>query len=278
MIRNLENTSTLKSKPNTKTSNRGEKTIKNNTEKPSKKNNEETFEDENLESEELEENEKGDLEKETPEQPNLKTKRLPDLDKDDTLVKAIVSLPKKSYKKLGELAFEKEVSRASIMREALKEYFEKQEQPPMENPLESNPEQKYTDEEINALLTRCSTYYGGFETMGDKGFFNVFEKEGIKLEDLTADQFLNVSKALKLGYDGFYLPPSIDEFIEYTKELEPTEDQITFLRLVLEHGITRTITEPLQDEKVETFQDLIKKVQTEVETAEEEQSLLSKLM
>jgi len=102
--------------------NRGEKTIRNNIE--------ETVEDEEPEDEDAKddlekETLKPDLEKETKKPSDLKTKRLPDLDKDDTVVKAVVSLPKKTYKKLGELAFEREVSRASIMREALKGYFQK---------------------------------------------------------------------------------------------------------------------------------------------------------
>jgi len=160
------------------------------------------------------------------------------------------------------------------MREALKDYFLKQEQPFTENPGKSNPEPKYTDEEINALLTRSFTYYGGFETMGEKGFFNTFEKEGIKLEDLTTKQFLTICNHLKTGYDGFISKPSIEEFQEYIDNLKPTEDQRELLKLTLELSLVWEYTEPREGEE-ESLKETIEKAKAH---AEREKSLFPELM
>ena len=55
-----------------------------------------------------------------------KTKKIPDLDKHEGMVLTTVLLPQKHYKRLGELAEEKETSKASIVRHALKKHFDEQ--------------------------------------------------------------------------------------------------------------------------------------------------------
>ena len=55
-----------------------------------------------------------------------KTKKIPDLDKHEGMVLTTVLLPQKHYKRLGETAEEKDTSKASILRQALKKYFDEQ--------------------------------------------------------------------------------------------------------------------------------------------------------
>jgi hypothetical protein len=201
---------------------------------------------------------------------SLKTKRLPDLDKDDTIVRAIISLPKRTYKKLGELALEQEVSRASIIREALKDYFQKLEKnPPITVPAEKNPEPKIEHEVIQDLINRCKTFYGGFETLGENGFFELAQQEGIKLQDLTTGQFLTICNCLKTGYDGFISAPSIEEFLEFVDNLKPTEDQRELLKLTLEHSLVWEYTEPREGEEEESLKETIERAKAHIEEKQE---------
>lgn len=163
---------------------------------------------------------------------STKKRRIPDLDKDEDLKRAIVTFPESTYKKLGELALEKDVSRASIVRQALKEYFAK-----IEKPIKLNPKAIISDEDFNELLEACTTYYGGFKSVGEDGFFEKFKAEKWKLSNLIDKQFITLLPYLQTAYNGFMSKPSIDEFLGWTEKLEPTNEQVELLKLLLEHNV-----------------------------------------
>jgi hypothetical protein len=154
------------------------------------------------------------------------TKRIADLDSDDTL-KLIFMIPRKTYKELGKIAFDKEVSKASIVRDAVREYLRKSETPP--HPLETNSGVKISDENLNTILDHCTTYYGGFEIDGEDGFVQVMKRNNNKLEDLTPEQWKRVQEKLEIGYAGYFSPPEPKEFAERFKDLKPTPEQFKWL-------------------------------------------------
>jgi len=126
-------------------------------------------------------------------------------------------------KKLKELAFAREVSRGSIIREALRKYFEEQEQP--SQVVKPNPKAKVNDKTLDAILKECSAFFGGFEIDNEDGFIEVMKDNNIKLKDLTDEQFKRILDKLKLGYKGYFTPPSPEEWLAKFEELEPTEEQ-----------------------------------------------------
>ena len=71
------------------------------------------------------------------------SKRVPDLDEDDTMKRVQLMIPNKWYKRIGEIALEHEYSRGAIMREALRDYFKK-----TEKPTEPNLEAKISNEDL----------------------------------------------------------------------------------------------------------------------------------
>lgn len=163
-------------------------------------------------------------------------KRIADMDSNEDLERVQVMLPQRLLEKLKEFAYEREISRGAVIRQALKDYFAK-----IENPSPSNPEQEFSEESLTEILEQCETYFGGFETTGEEGFFNMAQQHGLKLKTLTDTQFLKVAEKLKIGYQGFLFAPSIDEFLEYATSLEPTSEQEKLLRLILEHDLSWTV-------------------------------------
>ncbi|MEM3700701.1 MAG: CopG family transcriptional regulator [Candidatus Bathyarchaeia archaeon] len=151
---------------------------------------------------------------------DLEMKKVPDLDSDESLVRVQIMLPEKWLKKLKDLAYERDVSRGSIVREALRKYFEE-----IEKPAEPNPEAVIPDKELDALLNECTTYYGGFEIDGEDGFIAKFSEKGWKLKDLTPEQWRKVKEKLQIGYEGYFIKPSLEEFAEKFEPLEPSEEQ-----------------------------------------------------
>ena len=152
-------------------------------------------------------------------------KRVADLDVDEEMVQTQVLLPEKVFKKLNGLALVKESSKGAIVREALRDYFEKQEKI-VETPKGS----KVADGVLNDVLKECRTYWGNFEIEGEDGFIALAKERGIKLRDLTEEQFERVGDRLIVGYKGYAEKPTIDEFVGKLSELEPTEEQKDFLR------------------------------------------------
>lgn len=156
------------------------------------------------------------------------TKRIPDLDEDEEMVQCKVYIPKKYMKKLDGLSMVKEQSKGAIVREALKNYFEKQERPI--EPLTSDKILKIPNEVITDLLRKCTTYWGNFKIDGDDGFIALVKERGIKLKDLTEEQFKEVLENLVVGYKGYAFKPSIDEFIGKFSELELSDKQKDMIR------------------------------------------------
>ena len=56
------------------------------------------------------------------------------------------------------------------------------------------------------------------------------KERGIKLRDLTEEQFERVADKVVVGYEGYAVKPSVDEFIGKLSELELTEKQKDLLR------------------------------------------------
>ena len=156
-----------------------------------------------------------------------KTKRIPDLDVDEEMVQTQVLVPKKYMKKLGGLALLKETSKGAVVRDALRKYFAREDKV---TETETHESTKVPNEILNDLLKECSTFWGNFEIEDEDGFIALADEKGIKLKDLTDAQFERVADKLEIGYEGYALRPSVDEFIGKLSELEPTEKQKDFLR------------------------------------------------
>jgi len=153
-----------------------------------------------------------------------KTKRIPDLDEDETMKEFIIRIPEKTNKRLNELSAEKEVSKGSVVREAIRKYLAD-----LEKPIEPNPEAIISDEDLNEILEKCTTYYGGFEIDGEDGFIAKMTEKGFKLNELTPEQWERVKEKLQIGLDGYTFRPSLEEFAEKFSELEPSEEQNEWL-------------------------------------------------
>lgn len=153
-----------------------------------------------------------------------KAKRFIDLD-DDDYVSTIFKIPKGLYKDLGHYAVEHGTSKAEVMRTAIKEFFEK------DNPKPST--QKISDIELSKILKHC-TKDEGFEIDGEDGFIEQMKAKAFKLKDLTPEQWEKVKEKLEIGYQGYWSKPELEEFAEKFVELEPTEEQKTWLSIVEE--------------------------------------------
>jgi len=194
----------------------------------------------------------------------LETKKIVDLDEDEELVKAQVMLPEKWYERLGDIAHEKGMSRGALIRDSLKDWFAK-----AKKPIEENPEAKISDKELQTLLDECRTYFGGFETIGEDGFFEKFTQKKWKFSDLTDSQFITVCQYLKAGYDGFLIKPSVEEFVTYIEELEATPEQCELLKLRLNDKFEFEDTD--FDKTIEEVLEQIKNLE-EVKQAESEET------
>ena len=151
-------------------------------------------------------------------------KTIPDLDIDENLTRVQVMLPEKWLTKLKKIAFEKEVSRGSLIREALRDWFKKIEEPP-----EPNPEAKINDEDFDAIVNHCSTFFGGFEIEGEDGFLATMKHNNLKLKDLTLEQWERIKEKIQLGYKGYLSQPPLEEFAKKFEVLEPTKSQREWL-------------------------------------------------
>jgi hypothetical protein len=210
---------------------------------------------EKVDSEELTTEE---LESEEPLKEPLKQKRIHDLDAEDELIKTLINFSKSTLKEISQVAVEKGISKGALIREAVKEYLEK-----LKKPSKGNPEAIISDVELTELLESCRTYWGGFKTTEEDGFFAKFDAEGWKLEDLTDKQFYDVVECLKMGYEGFVSKPS--DFLDWVKELKPTKEQLKFLKLFLEYNISIDETD-----KTKTIAELTSEINEQIETHETE--------
>ena len=158
-------------------------------------------------------------------------KRVPDLDVDEELIQTQVLMPKGYMKKLDALSSLKEMSKGALVRTAIGEYLERQ-----ETVIETPKGAKVSNKVVKDLLRACTTYYGNFEVEGEKGFIALCKEKGVKLKDLTYEQFGVVADKLRIGYNGYVVKPSVDEFIGKLSVLEPTEEQKDLLREALGGG------------------------------------------
>jgi len=154
-------------------------------------------------------------------------------DADDTVMRVIFSMSKATWKRLGEIALDRETSRASLVREAIKQYMEKLEQPQEQNP-------KIPDRQLDKILKECTKEDGGFEIDGEEGFIAKFGAKGWKLSDLTPEQWEKVKEKLQIGYDGYTFKPEPNEFTEKFSELSPSEEQTAWLSGETEEAVTES--------------------------------------
>lgn len=149
------------------------------------------------------------------------SKRVADLDADDTMKRVQVMIPHKRYKWLRERATEKECSGGAIMQEALRDYQKKVAVEPSS--------MDESDEKLMDILDGCSTFYGGFEIEEEEGFIETMVENKFKLKDLTSEQWEKVQEKLLIGYKGYLSAPKGEEFVEKFDVLEPTEEQRQWL-------------------------------------------------
>jgi len=188
---------------------------------------EENIDSEELATEEFEEEEPA----ETP-----KTKRIYDMDAEDMLVKTMINFPKATLKELSKVCVEKGIAKGALIRQLVNEYLAEQKKPSKEK---ENPEETVIDDsELTELLESCRTYWGGFKITDSDGFFKKFKAKGWEMQDLTDRQFYDVCEWLKMGYRGFAIAPSVDDFLGWVKVHKPSKEQMALLKLWLEHGIT----------------------------------------
>lgn len=146
-----------------------------------------------------------------------------DLEEEDTItVPIIFRMPKKTYRNLGQIALDRETSRVALVREAIKEYLKKLEEPEEQN-------LKISDRQLDRVLKECSKEDGGFEIDGENGFVTVMETKDFKLEDLTPQQWKRARENLQNGYEGYWNKPSPEEFAAKFESLKPTEKQREWL-------------------------------------------------
>lgn len=159
--------------------------------------------------------------------PTKKPVQLSDFEEaDDTTVPVIFRMSKTTYKKLGQIALDRETSRVQLVREAISEYLKKLEQPAEQNP-------KIPDRKINRILDECTKDDGeGFEIDGEDGFIAKMTEKRLKLKDLTPQQFERVLEKLEVGYAGYWSSPDVDEWVERFEPLEPTDEQLEKIRAI----------------------------------------------
>jgi predicted transcriptional regulator len=66
---------------------------------------------------------------------NSDLEKIPTIEADDTIIKVVFVISKATWKKLGEIALDRETSRSDLMREAIKQYIEKLEKPEEQNQI-----------------------------------------------------------------------------------------------------------------------------------------------
>jgi len=54
-------------------------------------------------------------------------------------------------------------------------------------------------------------------------------EKGFKLKDLTPEQWEKVKEKLQIGFNGYFIKPSLEEFAEKFEDLEPSEEQYEWL-------------------------------------------------
>jgi len=154
---------------------------------------------------------------------NSDSEKVPTIEEiDDSIIKVVFVISKATWKKLGEIALDRETSRSDLVREAIKQYIEK-----LEKPEEQNP--KIPDRALNKILKECTKEDGGFEIDGEDGFVAKMKAKGYKLKDLTPQQWERVKEKLQIGLDGYLFKPSLEEFAEKFEDLEPSEEQYEWL-------------------------------------------------
>lgn len=192
---------------------------------------------------------------------NSETKQLPDLDDGtDVMVTSTIQFTEEMYKDLGVIAVKKGVSRASIIRELLKDYIAKakKEQANKTSPTISN-------KELQAVLDGSKGFFGGVDV---NKIMDGFDQHDWKLNELTDSQFYDVCQWLRAGYEAIKNQMSVDEVTTVIeKRLEPTEEQSELLTYYLDDKFTFDDNDDY-DKPIDT---LLEEVKAIVEKSEEQE-------
>jgi len=148
-------------------------------------------------------------------------------EEENNIIQVTFNVSRDDIKKIGHKAVEEGVSRAEIIRRAIKQYIHNNIEKPQ-------PATKISDRELNRLLRECSPDEESFEIDGEDGFIELFADKGWKLNDLTPEQFDRVLEKLEIGYENYVFPPAVEDWVERFEDLEPTEKQLEEIRAIAE--------------------------------------------
>jgi Ribbon-helix-helix protein, copG family. len=149
-------------------------------------------------------------------------RHIADLDKDEDLKPAQFLIPESLYKKLAKIALEKDRSRGSLVREAIKFYLKTIEKPEAEAEVD--------DKVLDKILNACTDYFGGFEIDDEDGFIEAVKNKKTNVNDLTPNQREKVQANLRMGLKGYFLKPDEEEWLAKFEDLKPDEDWLDRLK------------------------------------------------
>ncbi|MGA2308287.1 MAG: CopG family transcriptional regulator [Candidatus Bathyarchaeia archaeon] len=142
------------------------------------------------------------------------------LDENEPLKQVLIYLSDKRLKQLRKIAYTRGVSRASLVREAVEDWFTEQ----------SNSKEKIPNELLEKILDYCSKDYGdGFEIDGDTGFVAMMQENKLQLKDLTKKQWVEVAKKIDIGFNRYFSQPSPEEFAGKFDPISPSKEQRAWL-------------------------------------------------
>lgn len=156
-----------------------------------------------------------------------------DLDADseeDNIVQTHFKIPAKMLKDIGLKAIDLHMSKAALVRLAVEQYL-------YGLPKSTKPDNKLktTDEELQILVQKSRTFWGTLDTTGNNSIFENFKRYDRKFKNLTESQWIWLCAQLVQAYKGFGERPTVEDFMNWVDECEPTDEQAYMLSLLLEN-------------------------------------------
>lgn len=123
-----------------------------------------------------------------------------DLERKEDIVTTF-NVPKSLLTELGHIAVEEGVSKAEVIRRAIKEYVSNKKSPPTIS--------RISDTDLNEILDSCTQEEGAsFEIDGEDGLIEQMKARGFRLKDLTEKQWKTLQPRLQIGYGGYFSKPT----------------------------------------------------------------------
>lgn len=176
---------------------------------------------------------------------------------EDELVPTQIQFSRGIHQEIANLSAKIHMSKGAIVREAVDQYLHGKLSP------KTNPEAEISDEDVQNLLDTSKSFWGTTATTGSNSIFANFKKYGVKFNELTDSQWILVCHYLQEGYEGFSERPSVEDFIEWANECEPSKEQAKMLKLLLENTDVWEITD-------EDLKKSVKQITKELEQLEKE--------